>query len=98
MENTIRRQHPPAFKAKVALEAVKGEKTIAEIASEYQVHPTQVKQWKDIFLTNMTELFSGKYKSREKEQQELLTSLYEQIGKLKVEADWLKKKIGIIER
>ena len=98
MENTIRRQHPPAFKAKVALEAVKGEKTIAELASEYQVHPTQVKQWKDILIANMIELFSGKYKSRDKEQDELLTSLYEQIGKLKVEADWLKKKIGIIER
>jgi len=49
-------------------------------------------------LVNLNELFSGKYKSRDKEQAELLTSLYEQIGKLKVEADWLKKKIGIIER
>jgi len=98
MEHTIRRQHPPAFKAKVALEAVKEEKTITELASVYQVHPTQIKQWRDILLANLNELFSGKYKSRDKEQAELLTSLYEQIGKLKVEADWLKKKIGIIER
>ena len=98
MEHTIRRQHPPAFKAKVALEAVKEEKTITELASVYQVHPTQIKQWRDILLVNLNELFSGKYKSRDKEQAELLTSLYEQIGKLKVEADWLKKKIGIIER
>ena len=98
MEHTIRRQHPPAFKAKVALEAVKEEKTITELAGIYQVHPTQVKQWRDILLANLNELFSGKYKSRDKEQAELLTSLYEQIGKLKVEADWLKKKIGIIER
>jgi len=98
MEHTIRRQHPPAFKAKVALEAVKEEKTITELASVYQVHPTQIKQWRDILLANLNELFSGKYKSRDKEQAELLTSLYEQIGKLKVEADWLKKKIGVIER
>jgi len=82
----------------VALEAVKEEKTITELASVYQVHPTQIKQWRDILLANLNELFSGKYKSRDKEQAELLTSLYEQIGKLKVEADWLKKKIGIIER
>ena len=98
MEHTIRRQHPPAFKAKVALEAVKEEKTITELASVYQVHPTQINQWRDILWSNRNELFSGKYKSRDKEQAELLTSLYEQIGKLKVEADWLKKKIGIIER
>ena len=83
MEHTIRRQHPPAFKAKVALEAVKEEKTITELASVYQVHPTQIKQWRDILLANLNELFSGKYKSRDKEQAELLTSLYEQIGKLK---------------
>jgi len=98
MDQTIRRQHPPAFKAKVAIEAVKGEKTIAELASTFQVHPTQIKQWKDILLANLIELFSGKHKSRDKEQNELMASLYEQIGKLKVEADWLKKKIGIIER
>lgn len=98
MDQTIRRQHPPAFKAKVAIEAVKGEKTIAELASTFQVHPTQIKQWKDILLANLNALFSGKYKSRDKEHYELLTSLYEQIGRLKVEADWLKKKIGIIER
>lgn len=98
MDQTIRRKHPPAFKAKVALEALKGEKTITELASIYQVHPTQIKQWKDILVQNVNDVFSGKYKSRDKEQSELLTSLYEQIGKLKVEADWLKKKIGIIER
>lgn len=92
MDQTIRRQHPPAFKAKVALEASKGDKTIAELASEFQVHPTQIKQWKDMLLANLNELFSGKHKSRDKEQDELLTSLYEQIGKLKVESDWLKKK------
>lgn len=96
--DTIRRKHPPAFKAKVALEAVKGEKTIAELSSAFGVHPTQIKQWKDILLANLNDLFSGKYKSQEEEQEELITSLYEQIGKLKVEADWLKKKIGIVEQ
>ncbi len=98
MDQTIRRQHPPAFKAKVALEALKDEKTIAELATIYEVHPTQIKQWKDILVQNVNDLFSGKYKSKDKEQNGLMTSLYEQIGKLKVETDWLKKKIGIIER
>lgn len=93
-----RRKHPPAFKAKVALEAWKGDKTIAELSSEFGVHPTQIKQWKDIVTANINDIFSGKYKSRDQEQDELITSLYEQIGKLKVEADWLKKKIGIVEQ
>ena len=98
MENNIRRKHPPAFKAKVALEALKGEKTIAELASEFTVHPTQIKQWKDILEANLNTLFVGKNKVGEKEREALITSLYEQIGRLKVEADWLKKKIGIVER
>ncbi len=93
-----RRVHPPAFKSKVALEAIKEQKTIAELASEFSVHPTQIAKWKKQALEVIQTMFSnGRIKSIENND-DLITSLYEQIGKLKVEGDWLKKKIGLIER
>jgi len=98
MDNIIRKVHPPAFKAKVALEGIKGEKTVAELSSIYGVHSTQIKQWRQIAVENIETMFSDKRKQREKEGDELIEQLYQQIGKLKVEADWLKKKIGLIER
>ncbi len=100
MENTgkIRRSHPAAFKAKVALEAIKETKTIAELASLYGVHTTQIKQWKQQVLAGLTEMFSGKGKQKEKDTGQLTQILYQQIGKQKVEIDWLKKKIGLIEQ
>jgi len=100
MENLgkIRRNHPPAFKAKVALEAIKEQKTIAELASIYGVHPTQIKQWKQQAIALLTEGFGDKRKQHEKDKEELVEDLYKQIGKQKVAIDWLKKKIGIIEQ
>jgi len=98
MNENIRRHHPPAFKAKVALEAIKGEKTIAEIASIYSVHTTQIKQWKDIALANIEGHFSGKQERRVNDHDELVSSLYQQIGQLTMERDWLKKKVGLIDR
>ena len=98
MEKSMRRVHPPAFKAKVALEALKEQKTIAELASLYGVHPTQITKWKHMVLVSLEAIFSGKMKSADEEQSELIDALYKQIGKLKVESDWLKKKIGLIER
>lgn len=90
-----RRNHSAAFKAKVALAAIKGDKTIAELASEYEVHPNQITQWKRKLLESMPELFS-RSRQREKEKQDELTEhLYQQIGQLKVELDWLKKKSGL---
>lgn len=98
MDKTIRRMHPPAFKAKVASEALKEQKTIAELASIYGVHPTQITKWKRRLIDGLDLLFSDKFKTKDQEQEELIDSLYKQIGQLKVEADWLKKKIGLIER
>ncbi len=84
-----RRNHSAQFKVKVALAAAKGQKTIAELSQEYKVHPTQIVQWKKQFMDSLPEIFSVR---RKKEQQELLTNeLYQQIGQLKVEIDWLKK-------
>lgn len=98
MDKTLRRVHPPAFKAKVALEAIKEQKTIAELASLYGVHPTQITKWKRKLLDGMELMFSEKFKTKDQEQEELIDALYKQIGKLKVEADFLKKKIGLIEQ
>lgn len=98
MDKVIRRVHPPAFKAKVALEAIKEQKTTAELSGIYQVHPTQITKWKHRALVGLESLFSDKKKQQEEKQDELVRALYEQIGKLKVEGDWLKKKIGLIEK
>ena len=97
-KQNIRRVHPPAFKAKVALEAIKETKTIAELSSIYEIHPTQITKWKHRAIVGLEQLFSDKWKKDEEQKDELLRALYEQIGKLKVEVDWLKKKIGLIER
>jgi putative transposase len=88
----MRKTHDAAFKAKVALEAVKGEKTIAQIASEFRVHPNQIRQWRNHLLELLPELFSSRRPQQEKAHEELEADLYQQIGRLKMELDWLKKK------
>jgi len=90
-----RRQFSADWKAKIALEAIKGQRTIQEIASHYEVHPTQVTQWKKELLARAAEIFSGAKKSEAKAEEELKAELYQQIGKLQVEVDWLKKKSGL---
>ena len=82
-------------KAKVALEAVKGAKTINEIAQEYGVHPTQVGQWKKELLDNAASLFEGKRGPKPANTQNDPDRLYAKIGQLNMELDWLKKKSGI---
>lgn len=90
--------HSPALKAKVGLEAVKGEKTIAELAGIYGVHPTQIKQWKAVVEQQLPVLFSDKRHKSDKLEADLKESLYTEIGKQKVEISWLKKKIGLFEQ
>ena len=83
--------HDSAFKAKVAFEAAKGEKTIAEIASIYEVHPNQVSAWKKEFLERLPEIFNDT-SSKEKKANEIKEERYlKQIGQLSVEVEWLKK-------
>jgi transposase-like protein len=90
---TVRRRHSSEFKAKVALEALKGQKTLNELASEYGVHPVQIAQWKKQALEGMPTLFEGVDARRAQVADEaLLARLYQQIGQLQVELDWLRKK------
>jgi putative transposase len=88
-----RRQFAAKFKFQVALEAVKELKTISEIASQHEVHPTQVKQWKKQLQEEGANVFGEKAAKAQQAQTEAEASLYEQIGRLKVENDWLKKKV-----
>jgi putative transposase len=96
MARNIRRRHDGAFKAKVALEALKGEKTLAQLSSEFGVHPNQIAQWRKQILKELPTLFSDHTKRNDKDQEELISELYRQIGQLKVELDWLKKKSQIL--
>lgn len=84
------------LKSKIALEAFKGEKTIAQISSEYGVHPTQITKWKKELLKNAGAIFGSKNGKSDNGQQELVEKLYRNIGELKVENDWLKKKLDLL--
>jgi len=87
-----RKVYTSAFKAKVALEAVKGRLTINQIANQFEIHPNQVSTWKKQFLESLPQVFENPGKSKDAQNEELTDQLYQQIGRLKVELDWLKKK------
>lgn len=91
---TQRTRYSADFKAKLALEVIKGNRTLNEIASEAQVHPNLLAQWKRQLVESLPTVFSDKRVKDTKEQEELTDQLYQQIGQLKVELDWLKKKSG----
>ena len=92
----MKKNHDASFKAKVALEAIKGEKTTAQIASQYGVHSNQIGQWKKRLLKELPSLFSDRRKKGDKEKELESDELYRQIGQLKVELDWLKKKSQLL--
>jgi transposase len=87
-----RKSHTAAFKAQVALAAVKGDKTVNELASVHGVHPTMIHGWKKQLVESAEELFQSGAKPSSVEHEALQAQLYEQIGRLKTELDWLKKK------
>jgi putative transposase len=93
--STQRKQYSAAFKARVALEALKGRKTVTALASTYGVHPTQIAHWKHRLHKEMPEIFSARRAKREQDQEALQAQVYQQIGQLKVELDWLKKKLDL---
>ena len=94
MLSRMRKTYDAAFKAKVAFEAAKGEKTIGQIASEFSVHPNQIRQWRNLLMEQLPELFSSRRPQQEKVREELEAELFQQIGRLKMELEWLKKNHG----
>ena len=92
---TKRKQYTAAFKAQVALAALKGDKTINELASQFGVHPTLIQDWKKHLLTAAEQVFTNGVKADTTTQAEAQKAeLFEQIGRLKMELEWLKKKVG----
>ena len=86
-----RKKHPDAVKARIALEAIKGIKTLSELSAQYKVHPNVISKWKKQLIDGASEIFSRGTKGTSEE--ELTAPLYEEIGRLKIENDWLKKKV-----
>ena len=87
-----RRRYTAGEKAAIALTAIKEEMTMAELTTKYAVHPTQIKAWKKQALEGLADAFSKKEKRAEAEHEKTLSSLYEQVGRLKVDNEFLKKK------
>jgi transposase-like protein len=95
MSEKSRKSFTSQHKAKVALEAIRGTKTLNEIAQEFCVHPTQVGQWKKDLLTQAPSIFDTKRDPKTEDPSASPERLYSEIGRLKMELDWLKKKSGI---
>jgi transposase len=92
----MRKRMDVGLKAKVALEAFRGEKTLAELSAEYGVHANQISRWKQELIKRSGELFSKANRLRTDNHQELVDKLHRAIGELKVENDWLKKKLNLL--
>ena len=92
----MRKKFEAGFKARVALEVIKGEKTLAQISSEYGAHANQVSKWKQELLKGAAEIFRRKNGKQDNGQEEKIENLYKSIGELKVENDWLKKKLQLL--
>ena len=91
-----RKRYDSRFKAEVAIEAIKNQRTVTQIASEYGVHPNQVSQWKKQVLDQLPELFTNGRSKSTTDSDPLIDELYRQIGQLKVELDWLQKKTQLL--
>jgi len=92
----VRKRHTVEFKAKVAIEAIRQQKTTHELTAEYGIHTTQINTWKKLALAAIPEAFSTKKESGQKSQQAEIDELHRQIGQLVAERDWLKKKSSTI--
>lgn len=92
-----RRQHSAQFKARVAVEAIRGEKTLSQLGSQFKVHPIQIAKWRKAALEQLPELFVDGRTRKARDGAADNDALYGEIGRLKVELDWLKKKVGMLD-
>src|SRR5258708_40355300 len=93
---TTRKQYSPKFKGKVVVEAIRGERTLGQLASQFHVHPVQIGQWRKTALEQLADLFVDGRRSKRADSEGETDALYEEIGRLKVELDWLKKKVVLL--
>ena len=93
-----RRRHSAAYKFKVALEAAKGDQTLSQLAEQYQLHPGQISEWKRQLLDDGPSVFQNSRAQKQREQAAQEAELYEQIGRLRMELEWLKKKFTPLDR
>ena len=91
-----RKRYSAEEKTRVAIEAIKGQKTLSELAAEYGVHPSQITQWKKQALDSLPDLFSTRESRQAKSEEGLIANLYQEIGQLKVQVDWLEKKSKVL--
>ena len=94
---TTRKQYSPKFKARVAIEAIRGERTLSQLGSQFRVHPMQIAKWRKSALELLPELFVDGRTRKARSGEAESDALYEEIGRLKVELDWLKKKAGLLD-
>jgi len=93
---TTRKQYSPKFKARVAMEAIRGEKTLNQLGAQFGVHPVQIGHWRRAAVERLEEIFVDGRRRRDRADEVEKEVLYEEIGRLKVELDWLKKKAGLL--
>lgn len=94
---TTRKQYSPKFKARVAVEAIRSERTLSQLGSQFKVHPIQIAKWRKSALDQLPDLFVDGRVRKARNGEAETTALYEEIGRLKVELDWLKKKAGLFD-
>jgi transposase-like protein len=94
---TTRKQYSAQFKARVAVEAIRGEKTLSQLGSQFKVHPMQIAKWRKAAIEQLPELFVDGRTRKPTSGEADNDALYQEIGRLKVELDWLKKKVGMLD-
>ena len=94
---TTRKQYSPKFKARVAIEAIRGERTLSQLGSQFKVHPMQIAKWRKAALEQLPELFVDGRSRKSRNEETDKDALFEEIGRLKMELDWLQKKAGLLD-